>query len=134
VRADAALTEADAVTHLVGISTDAEGQLIRLFTTNRWVTGEAWYNADAAIRILERFDITTEQPSRRLNRWLSAVVRLFRPQIVDLIRARDATMARWRRAHPERDVFEDRALQVTSEMPVDFLAQARAIEAALAPG
>ncbi len=33
------------VMHLVGISTDASGRLIRLFTTNRWVTDEAWYGA-----------------------------------------------------------------------------------------
>lgn len=125
---------ADAVTHLVGISTDAAGQLIRLFTTNRWVTGEVWYDADAVIRMLERFAITIEQPSPGLNRWISAVIRLFRPQIVDLIRARDEAIAQWRAAHPERDVFEDRELQVTSEMPVDFLEQVRAVESALAAG
>jgi hypothetical protein len=33
--------------------------------------------------------------------------------------------------HSNRDVFEDRDLQVTSQQPVDFLAQVRAIEAAL---
>jgi hypothetical protein len=122
----------DAVTHLVGISTDASGHLIRLFTTNRWVTGESWHDADAVISMLERFDITTEAPSRALNRWVSAIVRLFRPQIVELIGARDRKIAQWRAAHPERDVFEDRELQVTSEMPVDFLAQLSAVEAALA--
>lgn len=125
-------THADAVTHLIGISADASGRLIRLFTTNRWVTGEVWQEADSAIRLLDRFDITVAAPSRELNRWISAIVRLFRPQIVDLIRARDTTIAQWRAAHPGRDVFEDRELQVTSEMPVDFLAQVSAVEAALA--
>jgi hypothetical protein len=134
VLVDAETTEPDAFTHLVGISTDAMGQMIRLFTTNRWVTGEVWYDADAVIRMLERFDITIEYPSRGLNRWVSAVVRLFRPQIVDLIHARDETIAHWRKAHPERDAFEDRELQMTSEMPVDFLAQVLAVEAALAAG
>lgn len=130
--AQAGQTQANAVTHLVGISTDAVGQLIRLFTTNRWVTGETWYGGEDVIRMLDHFDIAVEQPSRELNRWVSAVVRLFRPQIVDLINARDAAIAQWRVAHPARDVFEDRGLQVTSEMPVDFLAQLRAVEAALA--
>ena len=50
-------------------------------------------DADAAIRMLERFAITIEPPSRAFNRWVSAVIRLFRPQIVDLIRARDETIA-----------------------------------------
>jgi len=118
-------------THLIGISTDASGQLIRLFTTNRWVTGEQWHSADDVIGMLDRFDIAIEQPAPGLNRWVSAVVRLFRPQIVDLIRARDEAIAHWRATHPDRDVFEDRELQVTSEIPIDLLAQVRAIEAAV---
>ena len=40
-------------------------------------------------------------------------------------------LAQYRAAHPAGDVLEDRALQVTSETPVDFLAQIAAIEAAL---
>ena len=123
--------EGTGVTHLVGISTDASGRLIRLFTTNRWVTGEVWYEAETVIGLLDRFDITTEAPSPELNRWVTAVVHIFRPQIVDLIRARDAAIAGFARAHPDSDVYEDRDLQVTSEINVDFLAQIRAIEAAL---
>ena len=56
---------------------------------------------------------------------------MFRPQIVDLVRSRDTKLADYRAAHPERDVFEDRELQVISEIPVDLLAQIRAIEAAV---
>ncbi len=118
----------NACTHLAGISTDASGRVIRLFTTNRWVTGEAWYDADTVILLLDRFDITTETPSRELNRWVSAVIRMFRPQIEDLIRARDVAVA----SHASDNVFEDRTLQVTSEIPVDFLEQIHAIEFALA--
>jgi hypothetical protein len=116
------------IAHLVGISTDASGRVIRLFTTNRWVTGEVWYDGEDVIRMLERFEIAVDQPSHDLNRWVTAMVQMFRPQIVDLIRARDLKVAQYQAAHPECAVFEDRALQVTSEMPVDFLAQIRAIE------
>lgn len=131
---DGATSQQDAfwITHLVGISSDASGRLLRLFTTNRWVTDEVWYGADDAIRMLARFDMTVERPSAALNRWVSAVVRMYRPQIEDLLRARDAAVARHLAGHPERAVFEDRALQVTSETPIDFLAEVRAIEAALA--
>lgn len=119
------------VMHLVGISTDASGKLIRLFTTNRWVTDEAWYGADDVTGMIDYFDMTGDTPSPALNRWVTGVTALFRPQIADLVRARDTAIARHRAAHPGRDVYEDRAMQVTSEMPVDFLAQVRAIEAAL---
>lgn len=124
--------KADWVTHLIGISTDAGGRLIRLFTTNRWVTGEVWYEADAVIAMLERFEVTTTEPSPVLNCWITGVFGMFRPQIAELIRLRDAKIANCRAAFPGRDVLEDRDLQVLSEMPVDFLAQIRAIETALA--
>lgn len=119
------------IAHLVGISTDASGRVIRLFTTNRWVTGEVWYDADALINMLDRFDMTVAQPSPDLNRWITAVTHMFRPQIADLIRSRGLRVADFQAVHPDRDVFEDRGLQVTSEMPVDFIGQIRAIETAL---
>ena len=118
------------ITHLVGISTDASGRIIRLFTTNRWVTGETWRDADTVIGMIDRFDMTGAAPSPALNRWVSAIVRMFKPQIADLLRARDARIAEFRTAHPDSEVFEDRALQVTSQMPVDFLTQIGAIESA----
>ena len=117
--------------HLVGISTDASGGLIRLFTTNRWVTDEAWYDDDDVIGMIDYFDMTGDTPSSALNRWVTGVIGMFHPQIADLVRARDEAVARHRAAHPDRDVMEDRALQVTSEIPIDYLAQVRAIEAAL---
>ncbi len=129
---DATREEAGWITHLVGISTDASGHAIRLFTTNRWVTGEVWYDAEAVTALTDRFDITVDQPSHDLNRWISAVLHMFRPQIGDLVRARDAKVAAFKASHPDSDVYEDRALQITSEIPVDFLSQIRAIEAALA--
>jgi hypothetical protein len=130
--ADAARDEKSWITHLVGISTDASGRVIRLFSTNRWVTGETWYDADAVTELAGHFDIKVDRPSYDLNRWVSAVLRMFAPQIADLVRARDAKIADFKAAHPNSDVFEDRALQVTSEIPVDFLSQIRAIETVLA--
>jgi len=116
-----------ALTHLIGISMDRYGRPLRLFTTNRWVTGEDWRQADDVIPMLDRFSVDVAQPHRALNRWLTALMRLFRPNIVDLIRARDRVLAR---RHPCAgcDVHEDRALHVISEAPVDLVGQIRTIE------
>ncbi len=124
-------TDEDAVTHLVGISTEASGRLIRLFTTNRWVTGEAWYEAASVIRMLDHFDMTERRPSHELNRWVTAVVAMFRPQIEDLLQARDLRLLRLAGEKPGRDVLEDRMLHITSQVQVDFLAQISAIETVL---
>jgi len=49
-----------------------------------------------------------------------------------LLRDRDDGLARWRAAHPDRDPFEDRELEVISELPISVEDQIRAVEAARA--
>jgi hypothetical protein len=84
-----------ALAHLIAISMDRYGHPIGLFTTNRWVTGETWYKADDVRAMLDRFVIDHAYPSWPANRWITAMVRLFRPQIEVLIRERDAKLKAW---------------------------------------
>ena len=122
----------EAISHLVAVSMDAWGEPIGLFACNRWVTGESWYAAEDVIRMLERFEIDHAWPSWPANRWLGAMLRLYRPWIEGLLRHRDAVVAAWQRAHPGTDVFEDRALEITGHMPVSVPALMTALEAGLA--
>ena len=108
-----------AIAHLVAISMDGYGRPLSLFTVNRWVTAEASYPAASVIRMLGAFNIDHAFPSWPVNRWLTAMVRLFRPQIESLLRRRDAVMADWVSRHPGTDAFEDRGLEVMSEIPID---------------
>lgn len=121
----------DALSHLVAISMDPRGLPIRLFTTNRWVTGEVWYTADDVRAMLDRFEIDLAHPSWPVNRWIGAMVRLFRPQIGALIDARDAAVAAWSAAHPDRDVYEDREFEITSALDIDIDEQIAAVTATL---
>lgn len=106
------------LTHLVAISMDAYGAPIRLFTTNRWVAGDVWYRAGDVIRLLDLFVIEVVRPNLAVNRWLTAMVQLFQPQIVALLNERDAVIDAWRNAHPDIDVFEDRRLEITSTVDI----------------
>ena len=110
------------VSHLVAIAVDSRGEPIRLFTTNRWVTGETWYRADDVIRMVDRFAVTGVEPSEMLNRWVGATLRLFRPQIATLLQMRDETVMAWRRRR-RTHVFEDPALEITSSLDIDLGAQ-----------
>ena len=123
----------EALAHLIAVSMDAYGEPIGLFTVNRWVTGDAWYAAADVIRMLERFEIDHANPSWPANRWLGAMLRLFRPQIEALVLARDVAVADWARAHPATDVFEDRELEITSQLAISVEAQIAAVAAALGP-
>ena len=121
----------DALSHLVAISMTPNGLPFRLFTVNRWVTGEVWYAAEDVVRLLDVFMIDHTQPSWPVNRWISAMVRLFKPQIADLLRARDRKIAHWQDQTPEADVFEDRSLEVTSFLDISVEVQVQAVAKAL---
>ncbi|MBL28681.1 MAG: hypothetical protein CMM50_14135 [Rhodospirillaceae bacterium] len=121
----------DALSHLIGISMDRRGYPTRLFTTNRWVTGETWYDARDVTGMLDRFVIDHASPSWPTNRWISAMIRLFKPQIVRLLEERDAAVALWQKGHPDEVVYEDRNLEVTSSMPISVDVQVKNISTAL---
>ncbi|WP_374446847.1 hypothetical protein [Stella sp.] len=128
----AAAVAEEAPSHLVAIGIGPAGDPVRLFTTNRWVTGEAWYPAPAVEAMLGRFAIDRQHPSWAVNRWLTALFRLYRPEMGLLVRARDEAVRRWQAGHPDRDAFEDRDLEVASTMRIDLDARLLEIERALA--
>ncbi|MCC6204321.1 MAG: hypothetical protein IT533_04975 [Hyphomicrobiales bacterium] len=105
------------VHHLIAIGVDAHGRLHRLFTVNQWVVGDTWLHAEATIALLPRFDVQMPKPSYLVNRWLSAVLRRYEPEIADLIRERDRVLA----SHvPANGITtrEDRSLEVTSVLMI----------------
>ena len=77
--------------------------------------------------MLDGFVIDHAQPSWPVNRWVSGMMVLYRPQIEDLIRQRDRTVAQWLEQHPDGDVYEDRNLEVTSTEDITVVEQMRAI-------
>jgi len=124
-------TGADALTHFVAISMNRPGYPIGLFTTNRWVTGETFYAAGDVTRMLDRFRLDHTYPCLATNIWISAMIRLFRPQIEVLLDERDRVIAKWAAAHPDRDVYEDRELEITSSAAISVSKQIEAVEKAL---
>ncbi|MFQ5765747.1 MAG: hypothetical protein ACE5GT_12540 [Rhodospirillales bacterium] len=121
----------DALTHFVGISMDRAGFPIRLFTTNRWVTGETWYVAKTVISLIDRFEMDLAWPSQPVNVWITAMLRLFRPNIEALLTKRDQAVQDWRRQHPDDNVYEDRGLEITSLEDISVEDQIKWVDGAL---
>ena len=78
------------------------------------MAADNWYVAEDVIKTLDYFCMDLAYPSLPVNIWINAMLELFRPQIEDLIRIRDKTVVAWAAEHPDRDVYEDRELGVTS--------------------
>ena len=121
----------DALAHLVAVSMNAYGVPTHLFSTNRWVTGETLYGARDVIAMLDRFEMDLIWPEWPVNRWLSAMMVLFRPQIEVLLHRRDAVIHDRMQAATEGDVLEDRELEITALTSIDADQQIAAIRAAL---
>jgi hypothetical protein len=116
----------------VAVSVDHASRPIRLFTVNGWVTEDSWIAAPAAIQLLDRFILDGPRPSRWVNRWLAALLRLFRPEIEHLLHQRDATLAAWQSRHPGQAAFAARELEILSELEVSTATQTDAVARALA--
>jgi hypothetical protein len=126
------LRRGSGMAHLVAVEVDRHSLPVRLFTTNRWVTDETWVEAPVAGRLVDRFVVELARPSLSAAIWISALMRLFQPQIAALLAARDAAIAAFARAHPGCDPYEDRSLEIPSAMAVSVEAQMAGLRAALA--
>ena len=124
----------DALSHLVAISMNRAGFPICLFTTNRWVTGETWYDADDVIAMMDHFVIDLARPSHPVNIWITAMLRLFRPRIEGLLRDRDAAVTEHQAKHGGENVYEDRNLELTSMAEISVEGQIQGVRKALSAG
>lgn len=112
-------------THLLALSFDARGLPIGLFTVNHWVTGGAWFDAARTLAMLERFAPAPSGDLAATHRWMAAFLRLYRPAIDALLRARDRRLAR---RTSLAGALDDRRLEVLSHLGVDWLADVTALE------
>lgn len=105
--------------HLVALGINRSGQLARLYTVNRWVTGDDWRPAADLIALLPRFDLQLAKPDYLANRWLTAVIMLYRAEIEALLRQRDGAI--------DATQLEDRSLEILSSRAVDLAATAKVL-------
>lgn len=113
------------MTHLVAISMNQFGLPIRLFTVNRWVTSEIWYDAEHVPYFLKRYKMTlTDDPYWQvLDKWVEGMLHLFAPQIEWLHSARDLTIKKHQLNNPDVNSYIDYDLEELSEINIDLKSQ-----------
>lgn len=113
------------MTHCVGIAMNQFGQPIRLFTVNRWVTSEIWYDAIHTPKLLKRFklDINDDPHWQVLDCWVESMVQLFAPQIAWLYQARDKRIEEHKLKNAIENPYMDLELEELSEIHIDLKKQ-----------
>lgn len=108
--------------HLVAIALNQFGQPIRLFTVNRWVTSEVWYDAQHIPTFLKRFKMTLTDDSYWvvLDQWIEGILHLFAPQISWLHQARDKKIEHYINTNINGNPYMDYELEELSEINIDL--------------
>ncbi len=101
--------------HLAALSVNAVGEPVRWISTNAWVTGEQMPPADKVMAQLDDFQIYTPGRLAPIARWLTAMVQLFRPQLIQMLQRRDAVMQRRCISQDWAALCEDRRVDVLSQ-------------------
>ncbi|NBP34623.1 MAG: hypothetical protein EBV01_04375 [Betaproteobacteria bacterium] len=121
--------------HLLAIALNWRGRPHRLFSVNRWVTGESWMPAAQTWRHFKAWRIRAErkwddawrscqhldqsaQDLALVGLWLEALIACLEPQMKACLRARDQTLADWIERKPGVNLLEDQALEVLSELVI----------------
>lgn len=81
------------VTHIAGLSIDHSGIPLAWFATNRWVTDEFLYPADTMSAHLPLYNVDSTPEDGLVNRFLTAMVALYRSELAELLRRRDEALA-----------------------------------------
>jgi Domain of unknown function (DUF6969) len=105
----------DNLTHLVAIAMNELGRPTALFTVNYWVVLGLWYPAETLIPLLD--DFVVDIPKSLLattNTWVSSMVKLFKPYIIELLLKRDEVIHAHQQVNSQCDVYYDKQLEVTS--------------------
>lgn len=111
------------MTHIIAIGMNQMGQPIRLFTVNRWVTSEIWYDAQNMCKIIKNYHLNLA-PSRWtvLDRWVEGIIHLFTPQITWLHQQRDQYIQHQFNSGNENP-YTDQTLEELSELSIDLKKQ-----------
>jgi hypothetical protein len=114
----------DHTVHVIAISMTTDGWPQALFTLNLWAIGDASETAGNLRRYVRDFHLAEQVGPPPLVRFVNLIFQAFGPQIEQLQEQKIETLSRYRGAHPDHDIFEDRSLEILSRIAIDVRAPA----------
>ncbi len=115
----------DHAVHVVGISIDHMGWPQVLFTLNHWCLGDAYEPAANIKGFARRFRVDSRAGDPRLIRFMSLLLEAFLPDIEWLQDEKVCALAAHHARYPDRNLFQDRSLEITSRVDVPLTADFR---------
>lgn len=112
--------------HLLAISVHPDGTPLGFFSTNHWVTPlESWYDYKAVQDLFQDFEITHAYPSWPTNQWINHLLKLFKPQIQDMLYERDQKLST---LGPLNQALRNKKVDILAQVPISIEIQMQAID------
>lgn len=119
----------DCVAHIVGLSIGENGLPLRLFALSRRASDEMMFPAEALMPHLQSFWASSDVPHALTGRWLSAVLRLFEPEVAWLLAQREHEQRRLNR-HWLKSRLELLQPEILASCPARLEARLQLLDAA----
>ncbi|MEP0190620.1 MAG: hypothetical protein ABJP70_08360 [Erythrobacter sp.] len=117
------------VTHLVSLSINTLGIPRSWFTVNQYVTAEFLFPAEVMIDHLPDFSVDHTKQDDCVNRFVTAMVALYRDEIAELLRERDVRHDELVAEHgPEIAFKKASGAEVLSQIPIDLDAKINSLD------
>jgi len=107
------------VVHVAALSIDLQGIPRKWMVTNRWITDEWLYPAEKIIPALPRFNVDQTKQDATANRFLTAMVAMYRSEIALLLQQRDRRFAEMGASPENREPFQ-KGNEVMAEIAIDL--------------
>lgn len=108
------------VTHIAGLSINHQGIPRAWFVTNRFITNEFLYPADVMIAHLPDYMVDNTQEDSLVNRFVTAMVALYRDEIAELLRLRDVRQAELVAEHGATAYEKESGVDLLASIPIDL--------------
>ncbi|MBA4164981.1 MAG: hypothetical protein C0510_10210 [Erythrobacter sp.] len=108
------------VTHIAGLSINHQGIPRAWFVTNRFITNEFLYPADVIIGHLPDYMVDNTQEDSLVNRFVTAMVALYRDEIAELLRLRDVRQAELVAEHGAAAYEKESGVDLLASIPIDL--------------
>jgi len=116
------------VTHIAGLSINHQGIPRAWFMTNRFVTNEFLYPADVMIKHLPNYMVDNTAEDSLVNRFVTAMVALYRDELAELLHQRDAALSNLVKEHGEAGYEKASGMEVLAQIPIDLDAKIETID------
>lgn len=104
--------------HVAALGMDAQGQPLRWFAVNAWVSRDAWLPSGSLADAL--IELGAAADDELLAAWLASMLGLYADELAALWQQRDEAVARAANGRALAEVLQDRALYELGARPIDL--------------